>query len=39
MTPSIDLTPFMAMQCFEDIKTYFPQVFFDVKMADPKKRI
>ncbi len=27
MTPSIDLTPFMALQCFEDIKMYFPQAF------------
>ena len=29
MSPTIDLTPYMAMRCFEDIKTYFPYAFAD----------
>jgi hypothetical protein len=37
-TPSIDLTPFMAMRCFEDIKMHFLQAFSDVTKADPKSK-
>ncbi len=38
MTPSIDLTPFMVMRYIEDIKTYFPQAFFDVTKVDQKNQ-
>jgi hypothetical protein len=31
MSPTIDLTPYMAMRHFEDIKTYFPYAFSDFK--------
>jgi hypothetical protein len=31
MSPTIDLTPYMAMRRFEDIKTYFLYAFADFK--------
>jgi hypothetical protein len=31
MSPTIDLTPCMAMRHFEDIKTYFPYAFADLE--------
>jgi hypothetical protein len=31
MSPTIDLTPYMAMRCFEDIKTYFPYAMLTLK--------
>ena len=37
MSPAFDLSPYMAMRCFEDIKTYFPQAFADFEKSDPKQ--
>jgi hypothetical protein len=34
MHPTIDLTPHMAMMCFEDIKTYFSYAFVDLKKKE-----
>jgi len=31
MSTTIDLTPYMAMMHFKDIKTYFPYTFADFK--------
>ncbi len=36
VTPACDLSPYMAMCHFDDIKTYFPQAFADFIKSDPK---
>jgi hypothetical protein len=37
MSPVFDLSPYMAMRRFEDIKTYFPQAVADFEKSDPKQ--
>jgi hypothetical protein len=39
MSPVFDLSPYMAMRRFEDIKTYFPQAVADFEKSDPKQPI
>jgi hypothetical protein len=33
MSPAIDLSPFMALRCCEDIKSFFPQAFSDTEYS------
>jgi len=37
LSPVIDLSPYMSMRWFEDIKSYFPQAFADFDKANPRE--